>query len=455
MGDFRATIAVDADISKAESQIKSLTNNKDVVKIKVELDKSTLSDLGKFKVPDVKAKVDFVVNDSALSKYKSQLTSLGKDKAFGDNKVNLTPKIDSSGITKVKGDLDKFKASMTQVQSVTNKPLKVKTEGTEKATSDADKLKVAYKELAAAKQEIFENKRSSSANRDETFINKNIRLNETWKTQLKEIAALKREASSEGELKLLNSRSEEIRTAAAAAGQTGSIKSMSDQFNEINKSIKGNIASIGKLAASYITLQAGVRMAKSMAKEVIAVDSAMIELRKVSDAPVQQQKDYFKQATASAKEYGASISEVINSAADWSRLGFDLKSAGTLTDVTTLFTKVGDNMTQESAQQTLLSTLKSFNIEAKDSLSVVDKINQVANTQPIDTRGISEALSRSSASMSAAGNSLEETIGLITAANSVVQSPEIVGTAFSTISMRIRGKHIRASISGNRYACCA
>ena len=41
--------------------------------------------------------------------------------------------------------------------------------------------------------------------------------------------------------------------------------------------------------------------------------------------------------------------------------------------------------------------------------------------------------------MYAAGNTMEQTIGLVTAANEVVQDPDSVGTAFKTISMRIRG----------------
>ena len=41
--------------------------------------------------------------------------------------------------------------------------------------------------------------------------------------------------------------------------------------------------------------------------------------------------------------------------------------------------------------------------------------------------------------MSAANNSLEQTVALLTAANSVVQDPDSVGTALKTISMRIRG----------------
>ena len=39
----------------------------------------------------------------------------------------------------------------------------------------------------------------------------------------------------------------------------------------------------------------------------------------------------------------------------------------------------------------------------------------------------------------AANNTIDESIALVTAANTVVQNPEQVGTAFKTISMRIRG----------------
>ena len=48
-------------------------------------------------------------------------------------------------------------------------------------------------------------------------------------------------------------------------------------------------------------------------------------------------------------------------------------------------------------------------------------------------------MERSASSLYAANNTLDESIALITAANTVVQNPEAVGTAFKTISMRIRG----------------
>ena len=77
--------------------------------------------------------------------------------------------------------------------------------------------------------------------------------------------------------------------------------------------------------------------------------------------------------------------------------------------------------------------------DSEFALSIVDKMNEVSNNFAISSGGIGEALQRSASSMAAANNSLDETIALITAANTVVQNPEKVGNAFKTMSMRIRG----------------
>ena len=84
-------------------------------------------------------------------------------------------------------------------------------------------------------------------------------------------------------------------------------------------------------------------------------------------------------------------------------------------------------MTQQSSSEGMISVLKGFQKDADEAESIVDKVNQVANTQPIDTSGLFEGLSRSASSMDAANNSLEQTIALITAANSVVQDPASIG----------------------------
>lgn len=121
-----------------------------------------------------------------------------------------------------------------------------------------------------------------------------------------------------------------------AGGITNSqMKKLESQAANIKKSIDldglggksfistmGNqLKSVGQMLSTYDVIQAGINQIGNMANNVLDVNSAMIELRKVSTASDVDIADYYDEAAASAKKYGASIDEVINSTADWSRLG--------------------------------------------------------------------------------------------------------------------------------------
>lgn len=60
------------------------------------------------------------------------------------------------------------------------------------------------------------------------------------------------------------------------------------------------------------------------------------------------------------------------------------------------------------------------------------------NNFAISSGGIGEALERSASSLMAANATLDESVALITASNQVVQDPVAVGTAWKTISMRMK-----------------
>lgn len=79
----------------------------------------------------------------------------------------------------------------------------------------------------------------------------------------------------------------------------------------------------------------------------------------------------------------------------------------------------------------LISTLQGFGLLADQAEDVVNKIDAVANTQPVTAKDLGEILTRSSAAMSAANNTLEETIALGTAANSVIQDADTVGKVYA------------------------
>lgn len=89
---------------------------------------------------------------------------------------------------------------------------------------------------------------------------------------------------------------------------------------------------------------------------------------------------------------------------------------------------VGDKIeSMDEATQSIISTMKAFGIEASNAMSIIDKFNEVGNNYAISAAGIGEALQRSAAAMATGGNTLEESIGLIVAANDVIQNPESVG----------------------------
>lgn len=79
------------------------------------------------------------------------------------------------------------------------------------------------------------------------------------------------------------------------------------------------------------------------------------------------------------------------------------------------------------ASESIISTMKAFGIEAEDAMGIVDRFNEVGNNFAISSTGIGEAMQRSASALYEAGNTIDESIALITGANSVIQNPEQVG----------------------------
>lgn len=271
---------------------------------------------------------------------------------------------------------------------------------------------------------------TTASNKTLSWLKNNSKAAKDYGDILKDLANKQRLATNNDELKDYTKQVNAIKAEAIALGKTG--RSVID---EVGNSFKR----IGQFVYTYGFIQQIPNTIGQMITSVKDIDAAQIELIKVTTASNNELSSYWDEAAESAKKYGATISDVISSTADWSRLGYNLKDAKKLSDATTLLQKVGDNMTQTSSSQGIISTLKGFSMQADEVTKIVDVANQVANTEPIDTSGLFEGLENSASSLSAANNSLEQSIGLITAANSVLQDASSVGTGLKTISMRVRG----------------
>lgn len=175
-------------------------------------------------------------------------------------------------------------------------------------------------------------------------------------------------------------------------------------------------------------------------QNVVDIDSAMTELKKVTDETSGAYSKFLSEAGDRAKNLGVSISDVVNATADFARLGYNLEDATQISDSAVMFKQVGDGVqSMDDATSDIISAMKAFNIEADKSLTITDRYNAVGNSFSITSAGVAEALKRSASSLHTAGNDIDQSIGMIVAANDVVQDPDSVGAGLRVIALRIRG----------------
>lgn len=117
-------------------------------------------------------------------------------------------------------------------------------------------------------------------------------------------------------------------------------------------------------------------------QNVIDVDTAMTDLKKVSEGSSQDYANYLDSAGERAKSLGASITDVIGATSEFSRLGFNLEDASNLGDWATKYMNVSEYTNIEDAAQSLVSTLQGFHLAADDVGSVVDRFNEVLTGLP-------------------------------------------------------------------------
>ena len=105
-----------------------------------------------------------------------------------------------------------------------------------------------------------------------------------------------------------------------------------------------------------------------------------------------------------------------------------------------------DNATTASSY--LISTMQGFGLVADDAEHLLDCMNQIANTEPVSMNDLGIIMQKSSAAMSAAGNTYQETLSLAAAVNGVLQDSEASGTYLKTLSMYLRASKTDAENAG-------
>lgn len=188
-------------------------------------------------------------------------------------------------------------------------------------------------------------------------------------------------------------------------------------FKQFATALKGDIkgmfsAFIGGVSGLY----AAGRYIKEGIEFVKELDSALTELKKVTDETEETYDKFLDTAAKTGARIGSTLSNMTSATAEFAKLGYNIEQASKMAESALVYTNVGDNVDVETGSQSIISTMKAFGVEANNTMSIVDKFNEVGNNFAITTKGIGDALQVSASAMAEAGNSLDETIALTTAA---------------------------------------
>lgn len=177
------------------------------------------------------------------------------------------------------------------------------------------------------------------------------------------------------------------------------------------------------------------REIRQMFSSVVELDTAIVDLKKTFKGSTQELQEFYYSANDVARQLGVTTQAVIQSSADWSRLGYDTaESARNMAEAASIFSVISPGVDVSSATDGLVAVLQGF--KELDDSNVIDdvlsKINIIGNNMPVSNADILEFLKRSSAAMSEAGNSLENVIAMGTAITSVTRDAAGAGTALKT-----------------------
>ena len=176
---------------------------------------------------------------------------------------------------------------------------------------------------------------------------------------------------------------------------------------------------------------------KKMVTTAVELDSAMNTLQIVTRASGAEMDEYGKRVSSMAKETAQATKDLIDATTVYARLGYSMDESSILSKYTAMLQSVGD-IDASSAQNAITAIIKAFSKGVNDIEDVMDKMVLVGNNFPISVSQIAEGMNNAGSMLNVAGNSFEESIALLTAANSTIQNISKASTGLRTIAARIR-----------------
>ena len=331
-------------------------------------------------------------------------------------------KMTGKGLNNLATDLNRLESEFKQVNNAANQ-LKLEKKfdlDCSKAINELNQLEQAYKKLGRSTDEI-----------------KNL------KTTVSDLQ------TDIGKVDLGNLKSQ----LGNVTTQIGSLKQSTGVMNAFKSATKSTFAQIRDsfmdIAPGYLIGNALVSGISAVKDEILDLDRAMTNYKKVADEAVVDSQKITQSAVEIAKATGTGVADTVNSMAEATKLGFGGKAAQEVAKYAQIFANIGD-MDVGAATQGIATVLNAFNIDPLKKFKVevngttqevnglsraMDVLNHADNNYTIGMDGVITALQNGGSTLSAYGMTLEESTALITAANEAIQNPAKVGNGLKFWSL--------------------
>lgn len=407
-------------IDKQITNIKTLTN-------------------GYFQLETAKKRVAAVTGDSDekfLSADKSQSLSLKIDDA-----VRLAEKFDDAANSAT--DLG---AAVQRLKGMRLADGELYSESQNKTIREAIELTQQYTGVQKNNAKVVADQERSNKNLANTHLQLNNILSQARTYYNSYSDAIKSNSGLDSDWQQLMSKlqsSENWDSVTQARDSLAALKRASYEAGVETQSLIGRLEELFGKHLQTTLATTGIAMLTSalgnVYQNVVKIDTAMTELKKVTNETDAAYSRFLDNASERAAKLGTTLSQVIQATSDFARLGYSVSESESLADAAIMYKNVGDDVdSMEQATKSIISTMQGFGIETSNVSHIVDVFNEVANKYATSSGEIGDGMQRSAAAMKAAGNSLEESVAIFTAGQTVTQDADVMGTALKTLAMRIR-----------------
>lgn len=194
------------------------------------------------------------------------------------------------------------------------------------------------------------------------------------------------------------------------------------------------------LASKFLSYESLSKMLGTFYDNLVKVNSAAVDLSVVTGTSGKELESYTKQAAQNAKDLSLGVADYITGTTMAARLGYNLQDSSELSETFNIYDKLAPDVKGvEDASKSIINAMKAFNIDASDAIGIVDKYVDVGNKYALSSGDIGAAMQRSAASLAAAGDTMDEGIGLIVGMTEINQDATRTGAALKTLSARLRG----------------